>query len=131
MKRTNPHSEGWLTRKLIEAVRLTMPGAEVIKHADRITSGVPDLSVTWNGRTSWYEIKHADPNFSSMKLQELTCLRLAAVGICHYIVFSTQHDLQRTLIVQPRDLAHYTKSLVFCGGYKPHWAAEKIKEFHL
>jgi hypothetical protein len=50
-------TENQLTAELARKVRALLPGADVTKHADFMTAGVPDLSVTLGDRTSWFEAK--------------------------------------------------------------------------
>jgi hypothetical protein len=50
-------TENQLTAELARKVRALLPGADVTKHADFMTAGVPDLSVTLGDKTSWFEAK--------------------------------------------------------------------------
>ena len=50
-------TEADLKRELKAALLAMMPGGFAVRHEDRFTAGVPDLSWTWNGRTTWIEIK--------------------------------------------------------------------------
>jgi len=42
---------------LCKLLRATLPGAVVYRHEDQFTAGIPDISVTWRGRTVWVEVK--------------------------------------------------------------------------
>lgn len=50
-------NESAMTNRLVAGLRQRIKPAEFIKHADRFTSGIPDLSVTYAGATSWWELK--------------------------------------------------------------------------
>jgi len=80
-------TEATLTRALVKVLRAGLPGAVVIKHADRFTAGVPDLSVTWGGRTTWLEVKYANPRLLSRGIQDLTMRGLARAGSAYYVVY--------------------------------------------
>lgn len=49
--------EAYLKRRLVETIRKEMPGAVVYRHEDTFTAGIPDISVTWRGSTTWIEVK--------------------------------------------------------------------------
>jgi hypothetical protein len=51
-------NEGTLKRALVKAIRAAMPGAVVYRHEDTFSAGIPDISVTWQGITSWWEVKY-------------------------------------------------------------------------
>lgn len=118
-------TEGQLTRELIKVIERTMLSAVVLKHAERFTSGIPDMSVTWHGVTSWWECKRT-PGFTLHGLQTLTCRRLAAHGICRYIIFGAE----RTRIVHPNDLESWRDAPVYCAGYDMAWIAEQVRDLH-
>lgn len=62
--------------------------AVIIRHEDRITSGIPDLSATADKRTLWVEFKFSrNGEFDSKGIQELTMNRLAIYGFAIYVVF--------------------------------------------
>lgn len=47
------------TTPLMKTLELQLPGPKrVIKHSDRATSGVPDVTCSWGGHTFWIEDKH-------------------------------------------------------------------------
>ncbi len=50
-------------------------------------SGTPDFTFNGANRTSWWEVKHATPNFESPGIQEVTCHRLARTSFCRYIIY--------------------------------------------
>lgn len=50
-------TEATQTTAFLAALRAAAPDAVVTKYNDRITSGLPDASVTRHGRTVWMEFK--------------------------------------------------------------------------
>lgn len=75
-------NEAYLKKRLKESLRVVMPGCVVYRHEDKFSGGVPDLSVTWGGVTSWIEVKYekngltlsifAGANFLTMRRSEHT-----------------------------------------------------------
>lgn len=95
-------SEAKLKAKLIKAIRTAHPDWVVIAHQEMTTHGVPDLSVTGFGRTTWLECKLAKPVLKSKGVQDVTCLKLEAAGRnCYYIVWYEAREYTETLIVKP------------------------------
>jgi hypothetical protein len=85
-----------------------LPDYVAIRHEDVRTSGIPDLSISGNGATSWWEFKHATPSFEYKGVQHDTMLRLALQSHhARYIVYwETASGLaMRTMIVHPADIA--------------------------
>ena len=122
--------EARLKATLMKELREHLLGAVTLRHEDRFTSGIPDISVTWHGRTTWWECKHATPSLVSQGIQELTLLRLAAAGHARYIVWQERRGVRRTMIVHPnrlRDLETETT----CPGFDMSWLVEQIRLAHL
>lgn len=46
--------------ELIAVLNKTIIGAEIIKHRDMVSGGIPDLSITWRVATTWVELKVLD-----------------------------------------------------------------------
>lgn len=76
--------------------RLEPKGAVIFKHNDFYTSGVPDFTITIDGRTTWWEAKLA-PN-TPTKLQ---AYYLKALGSAGYVI--TYDDHARLVIIQWKD----------------------------
>jgi hypothetical protein len=53
-------TEGTITQDLLGYLKKYLPGAVVLKHCDRFTTGIPDLSVSFKGNTFWFECKYED-----------------------------------------------------------------------
>jgi len=81
-------TEATLKSKLVKTLKETLPGAVVFRHEDKITAGIPDISVTWAGYTTWLEVKHANPRVRSREIQFIIVKDLAAAGSCFYVVYA-------------------------------------------
>lgn len=101
MSRTN---EIKLTPKLVKYLTSHLPSRYVVrKHADYATSGDPDISITGDGKTTWWEVKYANPKVKwANELQRVKCVKLAEAGYCRLIVFCGK-DEGSTHIVHPEN----------------------------
>jgi hypothetical protein len=99
-------NEADLKRELMKLLRLHRPQWVYIRHEDRFTSGIPDLSVTGNGRTTWWEVKLVKDgkDIVDKKIQEGITTRLAENGFCAYIIYEVWFGRKRTHIIHPNDL---------------------------
>jgi len=102
-------NERSLTSGLMLVLGVMFPRAEIIKHSDRFTSGIPDLSVTNAGLTTWIEVKYVRRG-SSLRaevspIQLLRCRRLARAtrDRCWFIAYY-EHP-RRVCLVTPSTLA--------------------------
>lgn len=77
-------TESHVTRKLLRRLRETLPAAVIFKHNDFYTAGIPDFTITLNGKTTWFEIK-VIPN-KVTELQALFIVKLQPRS--HIITFS-------------------------------------------
>jgi hypothetical protein len=77
-------TEASLKRGLVAAIKDAMPGAVVFRHEDKFTGGIPDLSVTWNGRTVWIEVKRAGEPVTA--LQRVTLARIRAQRVPAFLL---------------------------------------------
>jgi|SRR6185436_505840 len=116
---------------LMRMIKLALPHFVALRHEDVRTRGIPDLSLTGLGRTTWWECKHATPDFKSQGIQELTMLRLAAAGYARYIIWREEADGsdKQTLIVHPEHLATLTPE-AWCAGYDHRWMVEQLARAH-
>jgi len=73
----------------------------IIKHSDGFTSGSPDISITWKKKDTWWELKHGEKVVWANALQQLTCRRLAANGICYVVLYEDVLSHRRTCILTP------------------------------
>lgn len=128
--------ESFLKTALMRELRSTLPDCVALRHEDRFTNGIPDISITMHGKTSWWECKHGTPRFDSLGNQELLCQRLAVQGYCRYIIWTESKSgiEQRTMIVHPREL--YGRNEVgmnaeaFCMGFNMHWLVDQVRKAH-
>ena len=98
-------SESALTRLLIPALAYAMPGAEVLKHSDRFTFGIPDVSVNWRD-TCWLEVKATETarleRHKYLGRQLLLCRRLErATGKCWFVVYRETAGVQSVGLWRP------------------------------
>lgn len=94
--------------------RETVPGVELIKHADKSMIGLPDASVTYNKRTLWTEYKFIGPKTKGVTAdfmrngvwspqavaeasptQAAMVKRLATAGHALYIFWVLDHTARR------------------------------------
>ncbi len=104
-------NEKTLVTGLTQTLRKELFGAVVFNHADLVTAGIPDVSVTWNGWTTWLEVKYANPSFEVTGIQNLTMRRLASQGLAWFIIYDRM-TIKQTLIVHPQ--------YIVTGTYKVH-----------
>jgi len=64
----------------------------VFRHEDKLTSGIPDISTTYNQRTCWWEVKHGDPDVKLHGLQDFTLTQLGTASFARYILFLEEAD---------------------------------------
>lgn len=93
-------NERSLLSACLKHLRMTT-GAVIIKHNDAYTSGIPDVSITWRGCTSWWEFKHGDKVKWANPLQQLTCKRFASAGQCYIVLYEARGEFNRTVILTP------------------------------
>lgn len=84
----------------------------VQQHQDVRKQGIPDLSVSGLGKTTWLELKHATPasgrktpTFSTRENQEDTCRELERTSSCFYVVYYIRDpETILTKIVSPSEV---------------------------
>jgi hypothetical protein len=85
--------EGDFTRQFVKELRTILPGSVVFKHADTLTGGIPDLSITWQGHTTWVEVKIVRGGRTWFTaLQSQNCFRLAREGRCLVVQYDVDRD---------------------------------------
>lgn len=120
-----------LKGKLMEAIRARFAGVVAFPHQDVVSIGIPDISLTGFGRTTWWECKHGTPDFESQGRQELTMLRLAAAGFARYIIWHENADgtSKRTLIVHPKQIGDLIAE-EWCVGFNFQFVVDYMKRVH-
>lgn len=82
-------TERELKAKLVRKIRQQLRGAVVFRHEDLWTAGIPDISITWRGKTIWLEVKvvRKDGKLKMRAVQKLTCQNLADNGNCAIVIY--------------------------------------------
>lgn len=98
--------EGDIKSALTKVMRDRMRGFEITRLENTARSGDPDMLVTGCGWTSWWEVKHGDPDWKFVKQQAVAAWKYAHTGYCRYIIYreTAEHDLPHVLIAHPNDL---------------------------
>ena len=89
-------TESQFTARLLRALRAhpALRDAVIWKHNDRTTRGIPDFSMTINGRTTWWEIKVGDNRLT--KIQKYFIERLQPVAFVVRCKCGSLHFLNET-----------------------------------
>lgn len=129
-------TEQTFVRDYLRTLRAALPHAVVLKHpGTAFSKGVPDMSLTLNGRTSWWEFKYTIDarirNHADFGLQLVMCLALAAAGTCYYVVLSDDNDERRIHIVEPRAIDRETRRYTgIDGGADYAWLVKRMAKEH-
>lgn len=126
-------NERILKAALMKELRSSLPHFVAIRHEDKLTSGIPDISVSGNKKTTWIEVKYGDPSFASKGIQELTLSRLSrAAHDAFYVVFILDKLKDKwTYIVAPQDIGKKPSDWpLFSRGFDHAFIIEYIKEKH-
>lgn len=90
------------------ALERMLPGPVILKHADGMTSGMPDVSVDFHRLTSWWEFKHGPKIKWAHALQQLTCQRLDRATFCRVVLYEEKEVddriMKRTVILTPDEV---------------------------
>lgn len=79
-----------LSRKLKSSMETAVIESVVVKHCDTYTRGLPDISWTFYGGTTWVEVKKIDKGkkeFAETGQQRIMTTRMARFGSCVYVVY--------------------------------------------
>lgn len=78
--------EAGLKRDLVHSLKENLPGCTVIRHEDKSTAGIPDISITWRDKTVWVEVKYDRPSAHAKTTQrQLLMLRRLKGFLLTYI----------------------------------------------
>lgn len=122
-------TEATLKGALVKTLREVLDGFTILRHEDRFTSGIPDLSVSGMGRTSWYEVKFANPGFEMKGIQDLTLSRLSENGSAHYIIYAKLPQGHFTYFTKPSEINDWKLSRR-TPGFDHRWLAGQILAVH-
>ena len=107
-------NERSVAQACVNHLRQALRGAVVIKHADKTTASIPDVSVTALCTTWWLELKFTDKPLHDWLAQltdrqRVTCRQLYAASgrRCWVVVYAQHRDdrgqmIKYTAIVDPR-----------------------------
>lgn len=117
-------NEAKLRHELANSLRRSFTSAVVFCHEDKFTAGIPDLSITLDGVTLWFELKHVTPKkrFKTTDLQVQTAVELEN---CWYIVYEERKIMKTeilshmTYIINPQRCRDYREGLA--GDGLAHW----------
>jgi len=131
-------TETQLKAKLTKTLRASLNNAVIFRHEDQFTSGVPDISVTWEGFTTWLEVKLAKPTIRGKGIQKYTAQTLAENGRCWYVVYLVEKamigciSLHSTYIVNPKAViaGDWMLSPNFVVGFNHEFVADFIRRTH-
>lgn len=126
-------NEKFLTGKLIAEFNRSLNGAVVLKHTDQFTSGVPDLSVTWGGATTWIEVKvvRRGHGILGRGAQTLTMQQMERAGSALYVVYHL--DPEQTFVVLPGMIygEYWLSAESSRESIDHHAVVEHIRRLHL
>ena len=91
--------EGELKSLLNEQMKLLYPEFLTLFFSN---AGAPDRGYVGGGITTYWEFKHATPDFESPGNQALFCSRLAVQSYCRYVIWSEWDEKKTTYIIHPR-----------------------------
>jgi len=123
-------TETVLVSALVQTLRKAFPSFVIFKHADKFTFGVPDISVTGRMKTTWLEVKYADPTFLSSGVQELAMKRLSATSYGWYVIYDENEGHRRTLLVVPELLSEWKTQHIAVDTFDHEWVAMVIGKVH-
>ena len=100
----------------------------ILRHEDSVITGLPDISISANGKTTWWEVKYGNPLFQTTGSQKLLCRKLAMTSFCRFLVFRETKDGKNrmTAIVNPIEATEYQS----VGGFNYEWVIEYIRGVH-
>jgi hypothetical protein len=107
-------NEGQLNRALVKTLRTELgPEYVVFKHFDRVTAGVPDISVTGRHLVTWFEVKYLTRGLIARGQQRLMLERLGAADCAWYVLYvAPSEQLKNTYIVHPRNVETFARDFV-------------------
>jgi hypothetical protein len=86
--------------ELGDQFRTDWPALVWQRHEDHFTYGIPDISVTGNGATTWLEAKVVNPKLKAKRIQTIQLLKLSNQGRAWYIIWDLRGP-PLTRIVHP------------------------------
>lgn len=125
-------NETKLKADLVGRLRKEIPNAIIFRHEDQFTVGTPNISVTWNGKTTWWEVKFAKTQIRSRRARKLTLKELGEQGQCYYVIY-LQEDLLEGTYIAKADAVYENRWLFsshFTVGFDHKFVVNFIKNVH-
>lgn len=121
-------NEAYLKQRLVKAIKEKMPGAVVVRHEDQFTAGIPDISITWAGVTSWVEVKYsrAGRRARVTPLQRAALDRLFAAGAPAYLL-----EYREVRTAKSAELDRVNTGVEVFAGFDHRGIAEALRDEHL
>jgi hypothetical protein len=129
-------TEATVRRALLRQLQTDLPDALPLRHEDQFTKGIPDLSISYAGHTSWWECKYADPYCKTTKVQQYLCEQLNTRGFhCAFLIFRRGHNgkwPRQIRVCPPADFSHWRQlGLVVSEGAFDYGAlVQYIRKVH-
>jgi len=121
-----------LVKELVKLMRFHLPGFVIFRIEEKVVSGIPDIIITGNGKTSFIECKFGNPDFKSKGLQEYNMNKLAVGGSAFYVVYILDNiDRRWTYIVSPKDIGLVPGQWsLYENGFSHKFVIDYVKEIH-
>ena len=126
--------ETYITGEVMKRAPRIIRGAKVLKHCDKATSAIPDVSMSWAGFTAWIEMKYLRKRDTLKKIvdmdQLIMCNELATTtdGRCWIVVY--EEDPRQMTIWTPQVLFnHLYPQLSVSGPWKAYHREPVVSEW--
>jgi len=121
-------SERTVCNGLVRSLRRELPGCVVLRHTDGLLAGIPDISVTWNGHTTWIEVKFLNPKIIDRGIQRLNMKRLEKQGTAFYVLYD--NIAKHVFIVKPSSLDDYRDVYWRSPGFNHTFVSVFVRRIH-
>lgn len=130
MKKVRKEREATLKAALMDRLR-KYRGVLPFRIEDTATSGIPDMTVTAGGRTTWWEAKYGNPDFDWGGLQHKRMMELEVFGFARYIIYRETADRQirHVYIARPSDMERPDQWL-YSYDFNHDWVIAYILSVH-
>jgi hypothetical protein len=128
-------NEAALKGALMRTIRVRLHRWVAFRLEDKFRSGLPDMAITGNGLTSWWEVKLANPTMKTTAVQDETMRRLAVAGFAFFLVYEERHGMRFTRILHPATewenyKEHRTPGGLWCVGFDHEWVVQQMERRH-
>jgi hypothetical protein len=128
--------EGKPKALLVSKARRAFSGFSIFRHEDNFTHGIPDISITGLGITSWWEVKLADPSLDAKEFRGVqydTMISLEVISsFARYIIFELNPKTgeKATRIVRPQHFHTWKSSGVSVAEWDYKWVITQMLRVH-